>query len=85
MGRRKGKAERWPFAFRRWLRYCLTMAKLRKSSAQTDTAPPTEKSVTPEHYAAWKEAKIRAALAETDDRSTLIPASDVWEQFGFER
>ena len=36
-------------------------------------------------YLAWKNAKIRKALAQTEDRSNMIPASKVWEQFGPER
>jgi hypothetical protein len=61
------------------------MAKLRSSSDKSERVPPVDKPATPEEYVAWKETKIRAALAEAENRSSLIPASDVWEQFGFER
>lgn len=36
-------------------------------------------------YTAWKEAKIKSALKQAEDRSNMIPAEDVWEKFGFER
>jgi len=36
-------------------------------------------------YLAWKEAKVRKALEQAEDRSNMIPASKVWEQFGLER
>lgn len=36
-------------------------------------------------YIAWKDAKIRKALEQAEDRSNMIPASKVWEQFGLER
>ncbi len=36
-------------------------------------------------YDAWKEKKIRAALKQADDRSSMVPAKKVWERFGFER
>ncbi|MGE6739288.1 hypothetical protein ACQKGC_03320 [Allorhizobium pseudoryzae] len=49
------------------------------------TTSPDDDAVTPEAYVAWKDAKVRAALAEAEDRTCMIPAADVWERFGFER
>jgi hypothetical protein len=47
------------------------------------TEPVTER--TDEGYREWKERKIRAALDQSKDRSTMTPAEIVWERFGFER
>ncbi len=41
--------------------------------------------VTKAGYEAWKEAKIKKALAEAEDRASMIAAANVWERFGFER
>jgi hypothetical protein len=38
-----------------------------------------------EHYASWKDDKIRNALKQSEDRSKMTPAKKVWEKFGFER
>jgi hypothetical protein len=38
-----------------------------------------------EEYDSWKEAKIREALKQSEDRSKMTPARKVWERFGFER
>lgn len=35
-------------------------------------------------YDAWKRAKIEKALEEAKDRSSLIPAEEVWRRLGLE-
>ena len=36
-------------------------------------------------YRKWKQAKIERALAQAEDRSSLIPAEQVWRDLGLER
>ena len=38
----------------------------------------------PDH-AAWKRAKIERGLAQSADRSAMIPAEEVWRKLGLER
>jgi hypothetical protein len=54
------------------------------------TAPPDHKVAEtgerPERgYAAWKRAKIERALAQAEDRDSLIPAENLWRDLGLER
>ena len=36
-------------------------------------------------YAAWKRKQIEEAIEQAEDRSAMIPAEQVWREFGFER
>ncbi len=45
---------------------------------------PDEESTDPA-YLAWKEAKIRAGLAQSKDRANMIPAHKLWAEFKLER
>ena len=47
-------------------------------------APDEPPSADPD-YLVWKENKIRKALKEAEDRSSMISAEKVWEKFGLER
>ena len=35
-------------------------------------------------YDAWKRAKVERALAQSQDRSSMIPAEKVWRELGLE-
>ncbi|MFN4205370.1 MAG: hypothetical protein ACK4HG_03170 [Agrobacterium albertimagni] len=43
-------------------------------------SPPLQDASRSE-YAAWKAKKIMAALRQTEDRTAMIPADEVWERF----
>lgn len=36
-------------------------------------------------YAAWKQAKVEKGLAQTADRSAMIPVEQVWRDLKLER
>lgn len=55
-----------------------------KDELEEHLAPAGQPSNDPQ-YLAWKEAKVKKALAEAEDRSKLIPAHKVWEDLGLER
>jgi hypothetical protein len=52
-------------------------------TARELTEPVTER--TDNGYREWKERKIRSALDQSKDRSSMTTAEIVWERFGFER
>jgi len=60
------------------------MSDLRENPTFEELTQPCEPSTDPD-YLAWKERKIRKALEQAQDRSTLIPAAKVWEKLGLER
>lgn len=61
------------------------MNELTEKQSLDDHLRPAGAPATDPDYLAWKEAKIRKALEQAEDRTQLIPASKVWEQFGRER
>jgi hypothetical protein len=60
------------------------MAKKRVATPGHDIPASAQEPVAPQAYVAWKEAKIRAALAQSLDRTCMIPPDTVWQRFGFE-
>jgi hypothetical protein len=36
-------------------------------------------------YVAWKDAKVRRALKQSEDRSAMIPSDEVWKALDSER
>lgn len=61
------------------------MSDLRDTIPPEDLTEAQPNAAPDEGYDAWKEQKIRAALKQADDRSSMTPAKKVWERFGFER
>lgn len=67
------------------LRYSIPMSEPKsKASDNIDFAPQSSEASAAE-YDAWKVEKITKAIKQCEDRSSMIPATDVWERFGFER
>ena len=60
----------------------MKMSNERPNLAELTTAPSL---VQDSGYDDWKTAKVRNAMDQTQDRSKMIPAHEVWESFGFER
>ena len=63
-----------------------------RSMSETDTKDELDEHLTPAgvqsdepEYKAWKEAKVKKGLAESEDRSKLVPAHKVWKDLGLER
>jgi len=50
-----------------------------------DHLRPAGKVSSDPDYLAFKNAKIKAGLSQANDRSRMIPASEVWEELGLER
>jgi hypothetical protein len=46
-----------------------------------DSEPMGEVDNLDPDYRAWKDQKIRHALAQSQDRSAMIPADEVWSEF----
>lgn len=63
----------------------IIMSEIDQEQNLDDHLRPAGAPTTDPDYLAWKEAKVRKALEQANDRSNMIPASKVWEQFGLER
>lgn len=61
---------------------CVMTRTQGKSNHEDVTAEPHSADA---DYVLWKENKIRKALKQAEDRSVMVPAEKVWEDFGFER
>ncbi len=55
-----------------------------KQSLDEHLRPSADAGKNPE-YQAWKEGKIKRALAQSEDRSKMVTAHKVWEELGLER
>ncbi|TWF56592.1 hypothetical protein FHW37_102227 [Neorhizobium alkalisoli] len=66
-------------------RYSAGMSETKGKISFKDLTAPAEGQSTDADYLAWKEAKIRKALKQAEDRSLMVPAEEVWKRFGFER
>ncbi|NLS03237.1 hypothetical protein HGP14_07605 [Rhizobium sp. P32RR-XVIII] len=66
-------------------RYFELMSDLREKISREELTEVQANAVADQGYDAWKEEKIKSALKQSEDRSTMIPANKVWERFGFER
>ena len=60
------------------------MNEITEKTTLEDLTEPCDPSTAPD-YLAFKKAKIEKGLEQSKDRSKLIPAHKVWEDFGFER
>ncbi|MDQ0465876.1 hypothetical protein QO010_003668 [Caulobacter ginsengisoli] len=59
------------------------MAKLETiADPLEDHLRPGEADSADPDYQAWKDRKIRRALAQSEDRTQMIPAEEVWDSFG---
>ncbi len=63
----------------------LAMDHLKTKEHENQPLGPADDVTSEVDHAAWKDAKVKAAVKQASDRSVMVPASDVWEHFGFER
>ena len=50
-----------------------------------DHLRPAQVASSDPEYLAFKARKIKTGIEQAKDRSNMIPANKVWEDFGFER
>lgn len=67
------------------MRYLEEMSEREHKISLDDPTGPQMPEADDRDYASWKESKIRKALKQSEDRSVMTPARNVWERFGFER